>query len=120
MKSKFKNDLLLIAVILLVALICFIVFTVTSKQGDYVNVSVNGQVIKSFDLNKNTEFEIKTGENDEQINFLVIENDYAYIKFSNCPDKICQHHLKIKNIGETIVCLPHKVVISIESEQYEN
>ncbi len=116
MKSKFKNDLLLIGAILLVALICFIVFSVTSKQGNIVNISVNGKVIKSFALNENTEFEIKTGENDELINLLVVEDGYAYIKSANCPDKICKHHIKIKNIGETIVCLPHKVVISIESE----
>ena len=116
MKSKLKNDLLLIGAILLFALIFFIVFSFFSKQGDSVNVSVNGNIIKSFDLNENTEFEIKTGENNEQINLLVLENGYAYIKSANCPDKICQHHIKIKNIGETIVCLPHKVVISIESE----
>ncbi|MBR4123189.1 MAG: NusG domain II-containing protein [Clostridia bacterium] len=120
MKRKFKNDLRLIGGILLVAIICFILFFATLEPGDFVQISVNGKAIKSFDLNKNTEFEIVTGENDEQINLLVIENGYAFIKSANCPDKICEHHIKIKNSGETIVCLPHKVVISIESVQYEN
>ena len=120
MKSKFKNDLLLIGAILLVALICFTVFIATLEQGDFVQISVNGNVIKSFDLNENSEFEIVTGENNEQINLLVIENGYVFIKSANCPDKICEHHIKIKNSGETIVCLPHKVVISVESEKYEN
>ena len=116
MKSKFKNDLLLTGAILLIALACFIIFELTSRQGNTVDISVNGKVIESFDLNINTEFKIISGESDKLINLLVIENGYAYIKEANCPDKICQRHKKIKNIGETIVCLPHKVVISIESE----
>lgn len=113
MKSKFKNDLLLTGAILVIALVAFVCFKFTQKSGNSVNVSINGDVVKTFSLNENTEFEIKTGEN---VNILVISNGEAYIKSANCPDKICVHHRKISNDGETIVCLPHKVVISVESD----
>jgi len=32
---------------------------------------------------------------------------------ADCPDKICVKHTNIKNAGETIICLPHKLVIEI-------
>lgn len=114
MKSKFKNDLLLTGAILFIALVMFTVFKLTSKSGNTVKISVDGEVIKTFDLNTDTKYEIKTGDN---INILVIKDSMAYVESANCPDKICQHHRKISNDGETIVCLPHKVVISIESEK---
>ena len=36
------------------------------------------------------------------------------MKEADCPDKYCVKQGKIKNVGETIVCLPHKVVVEIE------
>jgi len=47
-------------------------------------------------------------------NVLVIENGEASIKSATCPDKICVSHRKISKSGETIVCLPNKVVVEIE------
>lgn len=114
MKSKFKNDLLLTGAILLIALVAFAVFKLSAKGGSTVNVSVDGKTMKKFSLYTDTVYKIKTGEN---INTLVIKDGKAYVKFANCPDKICEHHREIANIGETIVCLPHKVVISIEGEE---
>ena len=39
------------------------------------------------------------------------------MKDANCPDKICEGHNKISYKGETIVCLPHKVVIEIVADE---
>ena len=33
-----------------------------------------------------------------------------------CPDKICLRSDYISKIGETVVCLPHKVVIEIKGK----
>ena len=51
---------------------------------------------------------------------MVIEDNKAFMKDANCPDKICEGHSKISYKGETIVCLPHKVVIEIVTEDSEN
>ena len=34
---------------------------------------------------------------------------------ANCPDEICVHHKPISKNGETIVCLPNKVVVVIKN-----
>ena len=49
-------------------------------------------------------------------NILVIKNGSAYVSEADCPDKICTAHRAISKTGESIVCLPHKLVLTIESE----
>ncbi len=112
--KKIRNDLILVSVFLLLALIIFLIFKSNSKKGDFATISINGEITNSYPLDRNTETVIKSGENFE--NVLVIENGEAFIKSANCRDKICVHHRKISKIGETIVCLPHKTVVEITAK----
>jgi hypothetical protein len=36
------------------------------------------------------------------------------MKDADCPDKLCEKTGKISKNGETIVCLPHRVVVEIQ------
>ena len=51
---------------------------------------------------------------------LVIENGKARISHADCPDGICEEYRPISYVGETIICLPHKVVIEITGETADN
>ena len=113
-KKTLRNDIILIGAIILIALIAFFVFLITRKDGQRVNVLVGGEVVYSFSLEDTVEQQILTGENNQNKNVLVIENGEASIKSATCPDKICVSHRKISKSGETIVCLPNKVVVEIE------
>ena len=68
-------------------------------------------------LDTDTKLEI---ESESGVNFLVIEDGKAYVSEADCPDKICVDHAPISRVGETIVCLPHGVVIAIESDKKSN
>ena len=109
--KKVINDIILISLILLLTLTIFIVFKLNSKDGNFVKVSVNGEITNNYPLDQDIKTVIKSGNNFE--NLLVIEDGTAFVKSANCRDKICVHHKKISKTGETIVCLPHKVVIEI-------
>lgn len=117
-KKKIRNDLLLLGAMLLVAIIIFLVFTVNSCMGKgrekIVNVSINGDVLKSYTLSEDARATISTGENSTGKNVLVIKDGEAFIESANCRDQICVNHAHISEVGETIVCLPHTVVISVE------
>ena len=112
-KNKLRNDIILVGVILLLALIIFTIFKLNLKNGNKVKVMVDSQEKYCYNFNKDTEVVIKSGNH---TNVLVIENGQAYIKSANCPDKICVAHRKISKTGETIVCLPHKLVVEIINE----
>lgn len=44
---------------------------------------------------------------------LVISDGKADMESADCPNQICVHHGAISHTGETIVCLPNRVVIEI-------
>lgn len=111
-----KVDLIVIAVVLAVAgaLLIFL-YGVNSSSGAYVSVEIDGKAVETFDLNTNTTYEIKTDNGGE--NTLVIENGTARVENANCPDGICANHKPINKNGESIICLPHKVVVAVVNEK---
>ncbi|MDR0425692.1 MAG: NusG domain II-containing protein [Clostridiales bacterium] len=44
---------------------------------------------------------------------VVIEGGRAYVVGAACPDKLCEAHPSIGRSGESIVCLPQRIVIKI-------
>ncbi len=109
----FRNDLIFIAVLLLVVSgigLCFYLFR---GEGDKVVVTVDGKQYGTYSLTEDVTVEIRTGEAGEELNVLVIKDGQAYVEKATCPDGICAGHKPISREGESIVCLPHKVVITV-------
>ncbi|MBR2133886.1 MAG: NusG domain II-containing protein [Eubacterium sp.] len=110
-----KADFILIAVVLfVVAVLVFVLYGTGAHIGAYVTVEVDGTVVETLPLDKNTTYEIKTAGG---TNTLVIDDGFAYISEADCPDKICVHHRKINKSGESIICLPHKVIVTVSSSE---
>ncbi len=113
-KFRLKNDILLIAALLILAAVGLVCFFAFGKTGNYAVVTVDGNEISRYSLITDLKTDIISP--DGGINTLIIEKGEAYIQSADCPDKICVSHRKISREGETIVCLPHKLVVSIELE----
>lgn len=47
-------------------------------------------------------------------NTLIICDGQAYIKAADCPDGLCMKQGSISRNGQSIICLPHQLVITIE------
>lgn len=118
-KNKIRNDVILAAVIVVIAVAGLLFISLTKVQGEMVVVKVDGVETYSCSLSENTRFEIKTGENNENINVVVIENGKVRVIEADCPDGICKEYRPISYVGETIVCLPHKVVVEIVGNSTE-
>lgn len=110
-KNKIKNDLILVAALLVIAAAGFILMNSFKQAGDWAVVTVDGVETARFALSEDTGYVIAVGDGG---NILVISDGKAMISDASCPDLICVHHRPISMVGETIVCLPNKVVISIE------
>lgn len=110
-----RKDLILLLSAIGVAVAFMAVFAAIGlhKGGDAVVISIDGQIIERLPLKKDTEYKIETPEGG--YNLLVIEDGRAYVKEASCPDKICVKTGGANEISP-IVCLPNKVVISIEKE----
>ena len=103
-----KSDIILIVSIFLICVSLAVLMF--SKGGNKVRVTVNGAEYATYNIYKNGEHTIKT---ENGTNVLIIENGTAYFKDSDCPDKTCENMGKIKNLGESIVCLPHRVIAEV-------
>lgn len=79
-----------------------------------VVVTVDGEVYGSYSLSEDQVIEV---EEDDFYNRIRIEDGEAYMEEANCPDGYCEEQGKISNRTQTIVCLPHKLVVEIETIQ---
>ena len=103
-----KKDMILIVAVLAISLISFAAIKMTQKDGKEVIVTVEGKEVYKTSIKKDQIYQIpeKNGTNVMQI-----KDGKVTMKKADCAD-----HKAIEKSGETIVCLPHKVVIEIRSE----
>ena len=111
-----RNDLLLIGILLLVALIIGVGYGFVQEQDTkqpVAVVTIDGKEYGRFPLDQDTREYIELS--DGSYNILVIENGVADMTEASCPDKICVNHKSISKKNQSITCLPNKVIITIEN-----
>lgn len=111
MKSKIKNDIILVSAILLTLVLLGVGLSLFRPVGDTVTVTVDKKLYGTYSLATDAVIEIKT---DTGYNKLVIKDGKAFVEEASCPDGICAGHRAIHRDGESIICLPNKVVISVK------
>lgn len=106
-----KKDFLLGGGILSVAIVLFLVMRVAgSEAGNRIQVTVDGAVYGTYSLAENQVIEVKEGD---FYNRIRIEDGKAYMEEADCPDGYCERQGKISGGAQTIVCLPHKLVVEV-------
>ena len=99
-----KWDFIAIGIICLVAAICFAVIQLFSAPSITVTVSENNKIVYTGKINEDKQITLKN-------NTVVIKNGEVFMENSNCKNQICVKHKKISRSGESIICLPNKVII---------
>lgn len=111
-----KNDIILIAVLLVVALLTAGGMRIwqmnNTKDTANVVVTIDGEVYGTYPLSEDRTERIEL--HDGSYNILVISDGYADVTEASCPDQICVKHNHIRYSKESIVCLPNKVVVTVE------
>ena len=112
-KKKIKRDIMLISTLIIVCVAAFLIINfVVKKDGITAAVKVDGNIVYMHPLDKNASVTVEGYQGGS--NTVVIENGTVYMKDADCPDKLCEKTGKISKNGETIVCLPHRVVVEIQ------
>ncbi len=101
-------DLILIFALLFVALSVFIIIEFTKEPGAYARVSIKGETVAEYPLDKDGEYSLNGGTN-----ILVIKNGEAYIRWADCPRQICVNDGSISKTGERITCLENRITIAV-------
>lgn len=115
-KHPLRNDILLIVSLLLIAAVGLVYLFVFREAGNAVTVTVDGQLCGTYSLSQDAVQDIYTDDGREGHNRLVIRDGKAYVETATCPDGICVAHAPIFRNGESIVCLPNRVVITVTAD----
>ncbi len=144
--GKYKNDIILAVGILLGALclwcVIFLLQRSRGQDGLMVVVTVDGEeyysgplVIDAEGIENNSgvfgehsedvDGKDKKGEKNERVididghNKVVIYDGEVRMEEADCPDKLCVLQGKISRSGQTIICLPNKVMVTIKGGKSE-
>lgn len=110
-----KNDFLLIICVLVLAGGVFLWNNwIGGQAGGKVVAYVDGETYATYDLHESASYVVDTKRGQ---NIFVVEDGKVKMKEADCPDGLCVKQGAISKTGETIVCLPNRVVIEIEGGQ---
>lgn len=108
-----KREGILIGVILLLALAGFLAIGLLGKEaGSVAIITIDGEEYGRYELNQEERIVLDA---DRGHNVLVVTGEGIYMEEADCPDQICVKQGEISMELETIVCLPHGIVVEIQS-----
>lgn len=141
-----KADIVLIAGCLLTAALLSIFLIVHRESGSMVRILCDGTEVKTLFLDcsrKNfTEatdgYYLITYKGDmadvvysvnrpepkpaegTSYNLLYVSEAAVLMEEADCKDQICVHHKPVSSVGESIICLPHRLVVEITGDNDES
>jgi len=118
-----KWDIILIA--LLICLSFLPELFIGSKQTEqysttYAEITLDGRLYKTVPLSAHhgtTRFTINTTQGS---NVVEVKDAAIGIIDADCPDQICINMGFIAKPGQTVVCLPHKLMIEVKTDRNSN
>ena len=108
-----KADIILFIVLVLLGGALAFPALFMSENGETVKVTVNGKLYGTYRLSDDQEVKISEGKN---VNTLRIKDGTAEMIHASCKNQICVHEGKISRSGQSIVCLPNRVSVTIEGK----
>ena len=107
--KKRRADLVVIGSLLLLALVLYLLLGATRQEGGQVVVCVNGVETERHPLSADGTYPLNGGSN-----ILVISGGQAWLSEANCPDLLCVRQGKIHYTGQSIICLPNRLTVTVE------
>lgn len=120
MRRRFgRNDGIFIGILAIVCVIVFVAFSVLNQShGSTIVITRDGELYGTYDLAQNQMIEIENADH-EVTNTLQIKDGEAKMIGADCPDKLCMHQKAISVSKENIVCLPNRIVVTVEDDDTE-
>ena len=107
--KKRRADLIVIASLLLLALALYLILGALRTVGGEVVVRVDGVETERHALTADGTYPLNGGSN-----ILDIGEGQAWLSEANCPDLLCVRQGKIRYTGQSIICLPNRLTVTVE------
>ncbi len=106
-----KRDIILCIVLIAVGITCWLVMWFVLPAGNTADVYIDGKLVQTIDMTVDDAYEFST---DRGSNTVAVESGKIRVSDADCPDKVCVDMGWKSRRGETLTCLPHKLVIEIQ------
>lgn len=97
-------------------LLAVLIYFPRTSAGTYVEIRVDGEKTAAYPLSADRRETLQTASGE---NTILIQDGAASMTAADCPDRVCVSMRRISRSGETIVCLPHKLVLEIKNSKNE-
>lgn len=105
-----KSDIIVICFIAVLAAACAFIGSRGKPEATVCHVLYDGHIVETRSLGKDASFRIKEAPG----MVFEIKDGKAAVGYSDCPDKVCVKSGLIGHTGQKSVCLPNRVVVSID------
>lgn len=117
-----KGDVLIVLLLIIGSFLPLGLFTYQQAMANQTDlkavVKVDGETMYVFDLVDDGQTETyRYHDEDGHENIIVRTGNSVTIVEANCSDQVCVRMGDISKVGETNLCLPHKLLVEIQSDQ---
>ena len=107
-----RQTWIILIIIAVAALSAALILLLRPPAGDtkLVLVTVDGEMYGRYPLDTDTEFSVETPWGHNRV---TIRDGQAAVYEADCPNQICVNTAPASEIGDMIVCLPHRLVVEI-------
>lgn len=121
LKTMKPGDLIIIVLLVFLSFLPVVLFSMNSasSNADHYTavISADGEDLHEMELIDDGETETyEYVSEDGHRNTIVREGTEITMIDASCPDQLCVRQGVITEAGETIVCLPHRLVVEVTSD----
>ena len=116
MKKMFrKAEYVLLAVLIVIGIAVSAVLSFGDAGGDRVVIKISGKEYGTYSLSEDRTIPVE--QDGGKSNTVVIEDGKVHVSEASCHNQVCVKHAAISRTGESIVCLPNKMIVTIEGSE---
>ncbi|MBS5886443.1 MAG: NusG domain II-containing protein [Clostridium sp.] len=114
-----KLDFVIIAVLMVLSFLPEIILGASIGKGynnTYAEITIAGKIYKTIPLSEHKGEETIEVKTKDGLNIIKVKDNKIGIIEADCPDKVCMNPEYIEKPGQSLVCLPHRVMIEIKGK----
>lgn len=109
--QRYKKDFLILMILVVIAFISFLIIRFYyGKDSGEVQVYVDNKLVASYDIRIDDTYIVNVSD---EYNEIIVKDGQVCVSRSSCKNQVCVQHSPISMVGESIICLPHKLVVQI-------
>lgn len=119
MKTLKKLDVVIIVFLLLLSFTPNLIFSINNSNdydSTYAIIKLSGEIYDTINLSSDNSSNEIVIESKYGNNTIAIQGDTIQIKEADCHDELCIKQGSVSKVGESVICLPHELIIEIKGD----